>query len=273
MKKIILLLSLSLTFSFNSYCQLFSEDFTNATTNWQSTWDVVNQDGGGGVAVWFQFGNVMGSFSNDGSQYDPDHYAVTPLIDVTGATGLSLDYQAGGQFAGFSDEVFTVYASTGNVVPDDFLTPAMNGVTTISSDIDLANFPAADGALADFNFDLSSLDGETAIYIAFRHHNTPINQSMLQIDNIVLTGTVLGIDDAIFSGFNYFVNAGNVLHLSSSNKNLSHVSIYNLLGQEVVTRKLNSTHATIDLSSLHSGVYITKVTIDGIAKAFKIVKK
>lgn len=253
MKKITLLLITCFSFGFIANAQLFSEDFTAATSNWQGTWNIVNQDGGGSVGVWFQFGNLMGSFSNDGTtQFFPDH-SVTPAINVTGASGLSLDYKAGGNFVGFSDEVFTVYASTGNVVPDDFINPGMNGKTTISIDIDLASFPAADGALADFNFDLSALDGKTTIYIAFRHHNTPVNQNMLQIDDVILTAT-LGIEDNTFAGFKLFVDTRHVLQLSSSNKTLDGITIYNLLGQHILSNKLTSTKASIDLSALRSGI-------------------
>jgi|AP95_1055475.scaffolds.fasta_scaffold00516_11 hypothetical protein len=44
MKKITLILIVCFAFSFNSHSQLFSEDFTGATTNWQSTWIQYDED-------------------------------------------------------------------------------------------------------------------------------------------------------------------------------------------------------------------------------------
>jgi len=44
MKKITLILIICFAFSFNSHSQLFSEDFTGATTNWQSTWIQYDED-------------------------------------------------------------------------------------------------------------------------------------------------------------------------------------------------------------------------------------
>ena len=273
MKKIILLLLICFTFSFNSHAQLFSEDF-GAGSSWQSSWptgwEQIDEDGSGGL-VWFGNGGTMSSFSWDGvTQFFPNHYAVSPPINVTGSNGLFLDYKAGGKSVGFSAEVFTVYVSTGFTVPD-FL--GMTAATTVSSGIiDLADhFPDANGGLADFTLDISALDGATTIYIAYRHHDTPINQNMLQIDDVVVTAT-LGIDDNVFAGFNIFVDSRNVLQLSTSNKTLDGITIYNLLGQNVLYDKLSSTKASINLSGLHSGVYIAQVNIDGILNSFKILK-
>lgn len=55
---------------------------------------------------------------------------------------------------------------------------------------------------------------------------------------------------------------------------LASVQIYNVLGQKVVSEKLNSQEARIDMSSLMAGPYIVKATtVSGASKTIKITKK
>ena len=53
---------------------------------------------------------------------------------------------------------------------------------------------------------------------------------------------------------------------------LENIQLYNLLGQQVLTKKLSNTNETINIESLDRGVYLAKVSIQGKSKSFKIVK-
>lgn len=53
---------------------------------------------------------------------------------------------------------------------------------------------------------------------------------------------------------------------------MNSVSLYNMLGQHVVSQKLNNTKESVNISELQSGVYIATISIDGASKSFKIVK-
>ena len=64
----------------------------------------------------------------------------------------------------------------------------------------------------------------------------------------------------------------NELKLSAISK-ISDVVVYNLLGQEIMKRALNSTNSTLDISNLRAGSYIVKVVIDKTVGTFKIVKQ
>jgi hypothetical protein len=63
-----------------------------------------------------------------------------------------------------------------------------------------------------------------------------------------------------------------ILNLSY-NKNISNVSIRNLLGQEVMSKVINTNQSQINLSNLSSGTYLVKVTVDGLVKTIKVVKE
>ena len=54
---------------------------------------------------------------------------------------------------------------------------------------------------------------------------------------------------------------------------ITKISVFNLLGQGIITKSFNSNKATIDVSSLHAGTYIIKVVSDQQIKIRKIVKQ
>ena len=91
----------------------------------------------------------------------------------------------------------------------------------------------------------------------------------ISIDDVMVSG-VLAVGTNEFKGFQYSV-ANNVLNLSS-NTTMNSVSLYNMLGQQVVSQKLNNTNESVNISELQSGVYIATISIDGASKSFKIVK-
>jgi hypothetical protein len=81
----------------------------------------------------------------------------------------------------------------------------------------------------------------------------------------------LGNNDAQFQGFNYFVDANKVLNLSATSA-IDNVTIYNVLGQQVINRAIDGTSAVIDLAAQQSGLYLVTVTIEGAQKTVKVVR-
>jgi hypothetical protein len=54
---------------------------------------------------------------------------------------------------------------------------------------------------------------------------------------------------------------------------IDNISIYNLLGQLVLTKKCNTTNLQIDVTSLNSGNYFIKLTSQNKQSTIKIEKK
>ena len=54
---------------------------------------------------------------------------------------------------------------------------------------------------------------------------------------------------------------------------IQQVSVYRLLGQEVLTKKPISNKTTLETTGLQKGVYITKITIDGKESVTKFIKE
>jgi hypothetical protein len=59
----------------------------------------------------------------------------------------------------------------------------------------------------------------------------------------------------------------------SYNKTISNVAVYNLLGQEVMTKSANDNQSQIDMSNIATGTYLVKVTADNQVKTIKIIKE
>ena len=74
-------------------------------------------------------------------------------------------------------------------------------------------------------------------------------------------------------GFRAYPNpVKNILNLSY-NKNISNVAVFNLLGQEVLTKTMNANESQIDMSELANGAYMVKITADNQIKTIKVIKE
>jgi len=84
---------------------------------------------------------------------------------------------------------------------------------------------------------------------------------------------VLGLDSYTTIGLKYYPNpVTNVINLSAD-KNLSSVSIYNIMGQNVFNKQLNAANYQIDMASLSAGYYFVKVASGAETATIKIVKQ
>ena len=62
------------------------------------------------------------------------------------------------------------------------------------------------------------------------------------------------------------------INLSATNK-IKSMSVYNLLGQEVLRTSVNSRNYSADISNLKAGIYLIKLAIDDAVQTFKILKQ
>ncbi|OJX50002.1 MAG: hypothetical protein BGO88_09665, partial [Flavobacterium sp. 38-13] len=63
-----------------------------------------------------------------------------------------------------------------------------------------------------------------------------------------------------------------VLNLSYTQE-ISNVSVFNLLGQQVLTKTIGATDASVDMSSLAGGTYLVKVAVGDQIKTIKVIKQ
>lgn len=70
----------------------------------------------------------------------------------------------------------------------------------------------------------------------------------------------------------YPVPAKDILNISF-NKKITSISLYNILGQEVMTELINNSKGSLDISRLVSGTYVVKINADNTIKTVKILKQ
>lgn len=80
----------------------------------------------------------------------------------------------------------------------------------------------------------------------------------------------LGVEDVEATTFKHLVQNDQLL--LTSDVQINDVTVYNSLGQLVVSNTVNSTSGSIDLSTLTSGIYFSKINLDGQEKTIKFVK-
>ena len=122
------------------------------------------------------------------------------------------------------------------------------------------------------SFSLKAFTGLTAgepLYIRVRGYNGSQGTALLGCYDASLLGT----DTFNNASFTYYPNpVKEVLNLSYS-QNISDVAVFNLLGQQVVTKSVNASQTKIDMSNLATGTYIVKVTANNVVKTIKVVKE
>lgn len=113
-------------------------------------------------------------------------------------------------------------------------------------------------------------DGTTTYYIAIGGWNAA------NVGNFELSVScaTLSIDDvADEAAFTYYPNpVKNTLTLNAQN-NIDNVTMYNMLGQEVLRANPNNVDSNIDMSGLQTGTYFVKVTIANITKTIRVIKQ
>ncbi|RZW41019.1 MAG: T9SS type A sorting domain-containing protein, partial [Flavobacteriaceae bacterium] len=93
------------------------------------------------------------------------------------------------------------------------------------------------------------------------------------ITDITIDGTLLSTDDNTIEGFSYYPNpTTDILNLTSL-ETIEDVVIYNLLGQQVISQDVNTTSLQLDTSSLSTGAYLMKVTVNGQVGTYKVIKR
>ncbi|NNF32005.1 MAG: T9SS type A sorting domain-containing protein, partial [Flavobacteriaceae bacterium] len=93
------------------------------------------------------------------------------------------------------------------------------------------------------------------------------------ITDITIDGTLLSTDDNTIEGFSYYPNpTTDILNLTSL-ETIEDVVIYNLLGQQVISQDVNTTSLQLDTSSLSTGAYLMRVTVNGQVGTYKVIKR
>ncbi|MDA0345071.1 MAG: T9SS type A sorting domain-containing protein [Proteobacteria bacterium] len=102
----------------------------------------------------------------------------------------------------------------------------------------------------------------------------PVDGYTLYMDNIYFhNDTPLGVSEFDIANFKVFPNPSNDNWNISANTEITKVSVFDILGKEVITLTPNRNEATIEASSLGTGIYFAK--IEGVKgnKTVKLIRR
>ena len=85
-------------------------------------------------------------------------------------------------------------------------------------------------------------------------------------------GAALGVASFEASNIRMYPNPTSTVFTIEANDVIENVSLYNVLGQEVLVRNSNSNSVTLDVANLQTGVYVVKTMIGGVTATSRLVK-
>ncbi|HMI07375.1 MAG TPA: T9SS type A sorting domain-containing protein [Flavobacterium sp.] len=176
--------------------------------------------------------------------------------------------------AGQSYQISYKYGSAGSALYTEKLKVHVGSDATVAS---MSAVPLIDHPLVNNNVtplvDTLIFTPETtgAYYFGFNCYSL-IDQFYLFVDDISVD-VVLATDGFDAAHFSYFPNpVKDVLNIAYD-KNIDAVKIYNLTGQTVINRNINSDKAQIEMQSLPKGAYFAEIVSGTSMKTIKVIKE
>ncbi|MDR6968721.1 hypothetical protein J2X31_002747 [Flavobacterium arsenatis] len=150
----------------------------------------------------------------------------------------------------------TAIPATGNI--------ALGGIKNLSADF----------TTAEHTVNVSALAGQTArLVFEWRNDFSGGVQTPASIDNVNIELGELGVNNPQQELFTYYPNPVSDVLNFSHNTSITDVTVFNVLGQQVIVKAINATSGQIDMSNLASGNYIVRVQTEGSTKTIKVVKQ
>jgi hypothetical protein len=231
-----------------------TEDVDADTISW-ITQQNLDLDGDGSVETFATNGNSTANTKNDWLFSPPlsltggIEYNVTSIFNTFGGNG-SLEAFIVDAASSTATQIATLFSQTDIVPQGEFAT-----LETL--------------AYQEMNSFTPGTDGD--YFIAYHSFGPASSGFILLFDSNL--ESLLSVDEFQSNLFTHFYNkTTDILSLESSSSAFDNVYLYNILGQQVKTQRLNNTSETVDMSSLTDGVYLVQVTLQGKTKTIKIIK-
>lgn len=277
----------------------YTEDFNgmgDASTDFLPGWTAINVNTGTTLTMGLTNGNTSaGNAYNVGTTGDGERsFGTLADATVTPALGAVFQNNSGSTVSkisiqnrmkqwkesgnsGVNESVAFYYSldatslNTGNwtAVPALNLDEKLTGVSS--------NNPVNGNLAANYTFPIQSIinlnwmDGAN-LWIKWVDTNDAGANGMYAIDNFMISlNQVLGVKQNAIAGLNMYPNpvSKGTLYITSNSSEAKSVSVYDLLGKQVLNTKTSNN--TVNVSSLKGGSYIVKITEDGKTDTKKLI--
>ena len=212
---------------------------------------------GGDISVWNTYEGNQGLYffasGANNTTFPNNDWMISPEFTIDGVTSPQLSFWAKSVTDQYGLERFKV--GIGN-------STNYNDFNIISS----GNYIEAPTSWTLYEFDLSDYEGQT-IRIAINYVGN--DSFALQMDSFLVEGT-LGADNFENSDIQHFYNPISRRLEINSSKILKKIEIFNLLGQGIISKNIESNAMSIDLSNFENSIYLVRVHGELGIKSFKL---
>lgn len=94
-----------------------------------------------------------------------------------------------------------------------------------------------------------------------------------EFEDYLVEVNTLSVNNNSINGFSHIYSSQDKSLTISSNDVFSDITLFNIVGQQVISKQLSSNNEVIDMSSLKNGVYVGAVTANGKKATFKLIKR
>nr|WP_294933997.1 LamG-like jellyroll fold domain-containing protein [uncultured Flavobacterium sp.] len=129
------------------------------------------------------------------------------------------------------------------------------------------------GSLADATADTNALPAGTQIVDGATYYAVNDENTCSSTPFAVTVAVTLGTDNFDVASFRYYPNPTSGMLTISYSKEISEITLINLLGQTLFTKKANALEVQIDLSSLPTATYLVNIVSEGQTKTIKVLKR
>ena len=184
----------------------------------------------------------------------------TNAIALTASTSYTISYKYGNRSITFVEKMKVAYGLN-------------NDASAMTNP--LADYPNIVGGTTTSTGTIGSVDFTPTVsgdyYFGFNAYSAA-NQFDLLVDDIAVN-TTLAVSNFNNVKFTAYPNPVKDLLNINSDKTISKISIFNVLGQEVIAKSINANQSQIDMSNLSQGTYMIKLVSEGLSKTIKVVKE
>lgn len=205
--------------------------------------------------------------------------ALSPGISVEGTTAgatqnLSEDQPSCDPFGTIADVWYSVEL---NAISDLTINTTITGT---SDEANVAIYSACGGLEAD-ELDCSDENGGESVTLAAAEPGVYYIRVWSDGATARVAGTFDIVADVTLStdtldsetAFNFYPNPVSDVFTLKAQNTIQNVSIFNVLGQEVLRTAPNVSESNIDLSPLQTGSYFVQVTINNVTKIVRVIKQ
>lgn len=236
---------------------LFSNAYTNiAVTEWSTSWDTASISDlvsvPGDDIKRITFGNFLG-------------VQLTNFENATNMTHFHMDY----------------FIPSGTDLTGKVLNPKWSNHAAMVAETNallLTHLPTTTGSWVSIDVPLSTMSpqGPGVAFAREKLYQFLItsNLGIVYVDNIYLhKNTILSSDSFAVSKVKLYPNpTSNVLNIESLGT-IQNISIFNVLGQEVMNKLTDKALVSLDVSGLNAGIYVIKTEVDGVVSSTKFIKE